>query len=136
MTTAKTKPAPKPDLSIFGGKTAEDVALFGKSNVEAFVQAGSAFFHGIEELTRSFVGLTQAQLDANVAAAKALLGVKSIEELGELQKIYTRTAFDNAVSEASRLSEIAIRISNETIEPLTARVQATIEQLSKPPLAA
>ena len=42
----------------------------------------------------------------------------------------------NAVAEATHLSELAIKITNEAIEPLSARVTATIEQMSKPVFAA
>jgi len=132
MATAKSKPEQTVTFPTFGAKTAEDVAAFGKSNVDAFVQAGSVFARGMEELTKSLMGLTQGQIEANMAAAKALFGAKSLTDLTDLQKAYARTAFDTAVSEASRLSEIAIRISNETIEPLSARVQATLGQLTKP----
>ena len=117
-------------------KAAGDIAALGKSNVDALVQAGTSFYRGLEELTRSVVGLTQSQVETSISAAKAFLGAKTLSEFTDLQNAYTRTAFDNAVSEASRLSELAIRITNETVEPLSARVTATFEQLSKPALAA
>jgi phasin family protein len=113
-------------------KAADDVAAFGKSNIEAFLQAGSIFFNGVEEITRTVVGLSQAQLETGINAAKAFVSVKSLTEVTDLQNAYTKTAFDNAVSEATRLSEIAVRVSNDTLQPLSARVTATIEQISKP----
>ena len=133
MAAAKSKPAQTAvTFPVFGTKVAEDAAAFGKSNFDALVQAGSVFARGFEELTKSVVSLTQSQVEANIAAAKAVFGAKSLTELGDLQKAYARTAFDTAISEASRLSELAIRISNETAEPLTARVQATFDHLTKP----
>ena len=115
---------------------ADDAAAFGKSNIDALIQAGTSFFRGWEEMTRSVVGLTQSQVETSMSAAKALLGAKTLSELTDLQKAYTRATFDNAVTEASRLSELAIRITNETVEPLNARMTATIEQISRPALAA
>lgn len=117
-------------------KAADDVAAIGKSNVDALIQAGTSFYRGWEELTLSLVGLTQSQVEASMSAAKALLGAKTLAEFTDLQNAYTKTTFDNAVSEASRLSELAIRITSETVEPLSARMTATIEHLSKPALAA
>jgi phasin family protein len=117
-------------------KAADDVAAYGKSNIEAVIQAGSSLFKGIEELTRGIVGLTQTQLETSIGAAKALLGAKTLAEFTDAQNAYTKTAFDLTVSEATRLSELAIRVTNEAIEPLNARMTATIEQFTKPALAA
>ena len=117
-------------------KAADEVAAFGKSNVDAFIQAGSIFFHGFEELTRSFVGMTQAQVETGMSAAKAMIGAKTLTELTDLQNSFTKTAFDSAVSEATHISELAIKIANETIEPISARVTATMEHMSKPSFAA
>jgi phasin family protein len=117
-------------------KSADEVAEFGKSNVEALIAAGTNFLRGWEELTKSVVGLTQAQVETSISTVTAALGAKSLGELNELHKTYTKAAFDNAVSEASRLSELAIRIASETAEPLNARVTAAVEHFSKPALAA
>ena len=117
-------------------KAADDVAAYGKSNVDALIQAGSIFFRGMEELTKSVVGLTQSHVETSMTAAKAFLSAKTLTELTDLQNAYAKTAFDSAVSEATRLSELAIRITNEAIEPLNARVTATMEHLGKPMMAA
>jgi phasin family protein len=117
-------------------KAADEVAAFGKSNVDAFIRAGSIFFHGFEELTRSFVGMTQAQVETGMSAAKAMIGAKTLTELTDLQNSFSKTAFDSVVSEATHISELAIKIANEAIEPISARVTATMEQMSKPSFAA
>ncbi len=117
-------------------KAADDVTAFNKSNVDALVQAGSIFFRGMEELTRTVVSLTQANVDSGVAAAKALVSAKNVTEFTELHNNYAKTAFDNAVSETTRLSELAIRVTHQTFEPINARVTAAVEQISKPLQAA
>ena len=119
-----------------GMKTADDLASFGKSNVEAFVQAGSILFHGMEELSRSMFGITQAHVETSLSVAKSLLAAKTLTEFTDLQNAYSKTAFDNAVSDATKISEIALKITNEAIEPIAQRVTATIEQISKPVFSA
>ncbi len=114
-------------------KAADEVAAFGKSNVEAFIKAGSIFFHGVEELTRSMVGLTQYNVESGMTAAKALITAKTLTEFTDLQNAFAKTTFDKAVSETTHLSELAIRITTDAIEPISARVTATIEQISKQP---
>jgi phasin family protein len=113
-------------------KAADEIAAFGKSNVDAFIQAGTIFFHGFEEIARTVVGITQAQVEASMNTAKSLITAKTVTELTDLQNAYAKSTFDHAVAEATHLSELAIKITNEAIEPLSARVTATIEQMSKP----
>jgi phasin family protein len=64
--------------------------------------------------------------------AKSLIAAKTVAELTDLQNAYAKSTFDHVVSEATHLSELAIKITSEAIEPLNARVTATIEQISKP----
>jgi phasin family protein len=116
-------------------KTADDVAAFGKSNVEAFIQAGSIFFHGMEELTRSMFGMTQTHVETSLGVAKSLIAAKTLTEFTDLQNAFSKTAFDNAVSDATKISELALKITNEAIEPITQRVTATMEHISKPVFA-
>jgi len=116
-------------------KAVDQAAAFSKSNAEAFIQAGTIFFHGFEELARSFVGLTQAHVETSVSTAKALIGAKTLTELTDLQNAYAKSAFDQAVSETTHLSELAIKVANEAMEPISARVTAAIEHLSKPTFA-
>lgn len=116
-------------------KAADEVAAFGKSNVDAFFQAGAIFFHGMEELTRGMVGLTQAQVETSLSMAKSLIAAKTLTEFTDLQNAYSKTAFDNAVSDATKISEMALKITNEAIEPITQRVTATMEHISKPVFA-
>ncbi len=151
MTTAKTKTAEKvhtlsPASSTAAKdqfakaaesqfKAADEVAAFGKSNAEAFIQAGTIFFHGFEELARTFVGLTNAQVESGMTTAKALIGAKTLTEFTDLQNAYAKSTFDHAVSEATHISELAIKIANETIEPISARATAAMELMSKPAFA-
>ena len=116
-------------------KAADEIAAFGKSNVDAFIQAGTIFFHGFEELAKTFVGLTQSQVESGMTTAKALISAKTLTEFTDLQNAYAKSTFDHAVSEATHISELAIKITNEAIEPIGARVTATIEHMSKPTFA-
>jgi phasin family protein len=116
-------------------KAADEMAAFGKANIEAFLHAGSVFFHGVEQLTRSMVGISQAHMESGLSTAKALISAKTLTEFTELQNAYAKSSFDSALSEATQLSEIAIRMTNEALEPLSARISATIEHVSKPTFA-
>lgn len=111
--------------------TFEDVVGFQKDNVEAFVASSTILTKGFEALSKELVAFTQAQYEQSVSTAKALFAVKSVKELVDLQTEFAKTSFDALVAEATKVSETGIKVANQAAEPITARVNATVEKLSK-----
>ncbi|KPF87067.1 hypothetical protein IP70_04935 [alpha proteobacterium AAP38] len=111
--------------------TFEDVVGFQKENVEAFVASSTILSKGFEALSKEIAAFTQAQYEQSVATTKALFAVKSVKELVDLQTEFAKSSFDAIVAEATKVSEAGIKVANEAAEPITARVNATVEKLSK-----
>ncbi|MFV3075152.1 phasin family protein [Niveispirillum fermenti] len=109
----------------------DDVVGFQKDNVEAFVASSQILTKGLEALSKEIAAFTQAQYEQSVATTKALFAVKSVKELVDLQTEFAKTSFDAFVAEATKVSETGFKVANEAAEPLTARVNATVEKLSK-----
>ncbi|MFV3129903.1 TIGR01841 family phasin [Niveispirillum sp. KHB5.9] len=109
----------------------EDVVGFQKDNVEAIVASSTILTKGFEALSKEIVAFTQAQYEQSVTTTKALFAVKSVKELVDLQTEYAKTSFDALVAEATKVSEAGFKLTNEAAEPITARVNATVEKLSK-----
>lgn len=111
--------------------TFEDVVGFQKDNVEAFVASSTILTKGFEALSKEIAAFTQAQYEQSVSATKALFAVKSVKELVDLQTEFAKTSFDALVAEATKVSETGFKVANEAAEPITARVNAAVEKLSK-----
>eukprot|EP01092_Planopodium_desertum_P012874 TRINITY_DN61021_c0_g1_i1.p3 TRINITY_DN61021_c0_g1~~TRINITY_DN61021_c0_g1_i1.p3 ORF type:complete len:283 (-),score=84.82 TRINITY_DN61021_c0_g1_i1:27-764(-) len=111
--------------------TFEDVVGFQKDNVEAFVASSTILTKGFEALSKEIAAFTQAQYEQSVATTKALFAVKSVKELVDLQTEFAKSSFDALVAEATKVSETGFKVANEAAEPITARVNATVEKLSK-----
>lgn len=109
----------------------DDVAGFHKENVDALVASSTILAKGFEALSKELFAFTQGQYEQSVTTAKALLGVKSVKELVDLQTEFAKTSFDALVAEATKVSETGFKVANEAAEPITARVNATVEKLSK-----
>lgn len=112
-------------------KNVDDLAALGKDNVEALVQSSTILAKGFEQMTRAFVNLTQATLEQQMKVGKAMLTAKNLKELTELHSDFARTSVDTLMSEASKLSEISIQVANEAFQPLSARMTATVEAITK-----
>jgi phasin family protein len=117
-------------------KAVDDLTAFSKSNMDAFVKSGTVFVQGLEQLTRTLVGATQSQVESSMSVAKSLIAAKNLTEFTELQNAFAKSWFDTAVTDATKISELAIRVANDVAEPLSARLTAAIEQVAKPVLAA
>ena len=100
---------------------------YGKETVEAYVKSANAAGKGAETLHNEMYAYSKQSIEDSIAAAKALLGSKSVHEAFELQTDYAKTAFDSYVSELTKLSELVVSTTKEAFEPLQGRVAAWVE---------
>jgi phasin family protein len=102
----------------------DQIAAFGKDNVEALVKSGTLAVKGIEELTKVYSTLANQSIEQTTSAVKALSVAKNPVEF---QGIYTSLAKSNLesfVSESRKMQELTSSLVTSSLAPLTARVQA------------
>ncbi|CCG42071.1 phasin family protein [Magnetospirillum molischianum] len=107
----------------------EDAVAFNRDTVEAFVKASTILTKGLHDLSRSLLGLTQVVIEENVAASKALLGARTVQDLIEAQAGLTRLGFDRVAEESVRLSGDSVRLIEDAIAPINERVNAALDHL-------
>ncbi|MCA1998119.1 MAG: phasin family protein, partial [Armatimonadetes bacterium] len=110
----------------------DELAAIAKGNVDALVQSGTVVFKGAEDMSREVAAYARSSFDKSVAAGKAMLSAKSIQEVVELQNSFAKTSFDAFVNEATKLQEMSVKVANEAFAPINARMTATVEKFSKP----
>lgn len=113
-------------------KLSADLQALNKGNVEALIQSSSIASEGAGELTREMTAYAQASFDKSVSTGKALLAAKSLKEVIDLQNDYVKTSFDAFAAEATRLQDLTTRVTSAAFAPLNARLNATVETLTKP----
>jgi phasin family protein len=113
-------------------KSYDDLSTLAKGNVDAVVKSGTIVAKGAEEAGKQVAAFTQTSLEKSVSTGKALLAVKTIQELIELQNAYTKASFDAFVAESAKLQELSVKIANEALAPLSERVNLAVETMSKP----
>jgi phasin family protein len=117
-------------------KAMADLTAFSKENADAFATASAMYAKGFENVGKAWYALTQETVEASAAVAKALLGAKTLKEAVDLQTDFAKTTFDKYVAESTKLSEMSIKVANEAIQPINARVNVAVEKLLKPANAA
>ncbi len=109
----------------------ENLLAFQRGNLEAFMKSGQIWAAGVQELTRQFAFTAKASFEESVAALKALSTVKSIREAIELQSGFSKTAFEKAMAEAKQMTDASLKLSEQALAPLTARVTVAVETFGK-----
>lgn len=112
-------------------KTAEEMVTFGQGNVEAFVKAGQIWTAGVQDLQKQAAANAQASFTETVAAVKALSSAKSLKEAVDLQTGFARAAIEKSLAESSKLTDASIKLSEQAIAPISARVTLAVETFTK-----
>lgn len=118
--------------TMFKGFDFDDAAAYGKDNIDAVVTAGNIATKGWQDLGTAWFAFAKGAADNNVANMKALMAVKTPQDLLNIQSTFAKSTFDNFVAEGSKLSEMGVKVTNEALAPINARVNATVEKLAKP----
>ena len=113
-------------------KAAEEAAAFNRGNVEALAKSAQAYVSGVQDLSRQAAAMVQGLTEQVLEGAKAFSNVRSLKEAAEIQANLTRATFERAVSETTKLQEAALKVAEQSFAPLSARITAAAEKVSRP----
>lgn len=113
-------------------KAAEQAAEFGRGNIEAFTKASQIYVTGVQDLSRQTMAMFQALSEHAIEGVKAMSTMKSMKEAADFQATFTKTAFERAVNDTTKLSEAAMKLAETSIEPISARMTLAMEKIAKP----
>jgi len=112
-------------------KTTEDFVAFGQANLEAFMKSGQIWSAGVQELTKQFATSAKASFEESVSTFKAISTAKSVKEAMELQSTFAKAALEKAMAESNKLTDASIKLTEQTLAPITARVTVAVETFGK-----
>jgi phasin family protein len=131
MTTPiQTLPTPTQGMKTMINSTV-DFAAIGKDNLEAFTASTKIWAAGVQDLTQQFAATAKASFDESMATFKALTAVKSFKEAIELQSSYSKAAVAKALAESTKLTEASMKLTEQTLAPITARMAVAVGSFSK-----
>ena len=112
-------------------KSTEDLVAFGQANLEAFVKSGQIWSAGVQELTKQFATSAKASFEESVSTFKAISTAKSVKEAMDLQSTFAKAALEKAMAESNKLTDASIKLTEQTLAPITARVTVAVESFGK-----
>jgi phasin family protein len=112
-------------------KSSEELIAFSQANVEAFIKASKIFATGLQDISKDVAASNRASIEESVTFTKSLLGVKSVKEAVDLQSSYARSAIEKVVSETNKVTDASVKLAEQAIAPLTARLTVAVEKFGK-----
>ena len=100
---------------------------FGKDNAEAMLKSANAAGKGIETINSEVFAYARKSAEESVAAAKAVLSSKTVEEAFQVQSEFSKAVFESYVDQLAKFGDMALATARHSAEPLQARVSAFAE---------
>jgi hypothetical protein len=111
-------------------QTAVELSSFSQGNIEALMKSGQAWAAGCQAFSQTITATTQSQVDRSLAAWKALLSVRSLQQAVELRRNLAQTCLETAATDASKVANASLRLVEDTVAPLAERVSLAMETLA------
>ena len=112
-------------------KSSEELLAFSQANLEAFMKASKIFATGLQTISKDVAAHNKASIEESVSFTKSLLGVKSVKEAVDLQSTFARASIEKAVSETNKVTDASVKLAEEAMAPLTARLTVAVEKFGK-----
>ncbi|MBK6413708.1 phasin family protein [Sphingopyxis sp.] len=110
-------------------KLAEEAVEFNKANVEALVEAGKIAAKNMEVLGQEGVTFARKSFEDTTAALKGYTSVKTPADFFKLYAENSKKAFDAAVAQTSKTSELVVKMANDSFAPISNRVSVITSKM-------
>ena len=112
-------------------KTAEELMAFSQGNLEAMVKCGQIWAAGVQDIGKQIAANAQASFDETMSTFKALSSVKSLKDAFDLQASLARSTLEKTLAESGKLTDASMKLTEQALAPLTARVSLAMEKFAK-----
>ena len=109
----------------------DEAAELGKQNVDAIVNSTTIVAKGAEAMLKSWFAFGQKSFEGSLGAAKDAMACRNLKDLVEWQTQFAREQFDALFGEATRQSELGVKVAQEAFEPISERFNVAVEKVLK-----
>ncbi len=110
----------------------DEATAFTKESLDAGFASAAIASKGFDAFAEEVAAYGKKAAEASFANVKALSGIKSVQDLLEVQTGFARAAFDMAFAGATKIAELGVKTANEAVEPIQTRVAKAVEKYGKP----
>ena len=110
-------------------KLAAEMGDFSKGNIEAMVESSKIAAKGMETMGQDVAEYTRKSFEGMTATLKTMASVKSPTELFKIQSDYARSAFDAAIAQTSKNTEMMVKLASDAVQPISSRFAVAVEKV-------
>jgi phasin family protein len=108
------RPLTRPKGTIM---TTEDMQKFGKDSMASALTSFGAWTKSAQAIAVEVVDYSKKSVEGSSAAWEKLIGAKSLEKAMEVQSEYAKSAYQDFIAEATKLSELYADLAKEVYKP-------------------
>jgi hypothetical protein len=105
----------------------DDANLYGKDTMDTLLKSYSAATKGFQAIATETAEYSKKAYEANVAHMEALMSVKSMEAVIELNTSFAKSAVEGYLAELNKLGELYSDIAKQTYEPAKAAATKAVD---------
>jgi len=99
-------------------KGIEDIQKAGQQNFDTAVKSFGEINKGVQAIATEVTDYTKKAIDDSTVAFEKLIGVKSVEQAIEVQTTYAKKAYEDYVSQVTKLGEMYVDLAKEAYKPV------------------
>ena len=96
----------------------EDFQKVGQENLDVAVKSFGEVNKGVQAIATEVTDYTKKSIEDGSVAFEKLIGVKSVEQAIEVQTQYAKKAYEDYVSQATKIGEMYVDLAKEFYKPV------------------
>jgi phasin family protein len=102
-----------------------------QESMESCMKSYTTFAKGAEKVMKTIAELAQDSAQRNSEAIKSLMASRTLNEFAEAQNKLAQQNFDEAMSAATKISEMTIKLFSEALEPINGQMTKAMTSAMK-----
>lgn len=98
-------------------QSTEELQQLSKDNIENAMKSFGLLSKSAQAIAVEVADYTKSSFEQGTAALEKLLGAKSLDQAIEIQQTYLKSAYEGAVAQATKISELYTELAKETYKP-------------------
>ena len=111
--------------------SAEEMSKMAKANSDAMMSSLQTATQGYAQMAQALAQFTQNMTQMSMAAWQAASQARDLNDMTELQSDFAKTSMEALMENSSRLTEMALKIANDASQPLSKRMNETMQEMNK-----
>ncbi len=125
----------KLEMNMFKGnkqmeKMAQDAAVLGQDQMDALIKSTTIFTKGMEDIMKTCMDIAQQAGERSQTVAKTVMSCKTLNEFTDVQTKLAQSSFDEFMTNATRISEKAVKLCTDAMEPMNNQMGKSIKRAS------